>query len=153
MCGDLNSTNGIHIDGDAVRESALYPGQTLRMGVVEMLLDGPPVRIALPELPKPESAAPPPAAILPDGHPSCPNHFTRHAIWECPHCQRVYCDECIRKLRRVGGAHLHLCATCSNPCRYTAWSEMMRKKKKGVFGRIISKFTEGIKRTTRQITR
>jgi hypothetical protein len=94
----------------------------------------------------------PVAAKLSDGFPSCLGHSQRHAIWECPHCTRVYCDECIRKLRRVGGIHLKLCPSCSSPCRLTAWSEMMRKKKKGFFGSIVSKLTNGIKRTTSRLT-
>jgi hypothetical protein len=151
---DLNSTNGTFIDGEAVRESALYSGQVLRIGPVEMSLDAPAIRLALPELPKPENpdVAAAPAQLL-DGYPACLNHAVRHAIWECPHCTRVYCDECIRKLRRVGGVHLKLCPACSNPCQLTSWAEMMRKKKKGFFGTLVSKLTDSIKRTTKQISR
>jgi hypothetical protein len=149
---DLDSTNGTFIDGDAIKESALYCGQTLRMGTVEMVLDAPPIRLVLPELPKPELenmfVAPEP---LPDGYPSCLGHPTRHAVWECPQCSRLYCDECIRKLRRVGGVQLKLCAYCSNPCKLTAWSEMMRNKKKGFFGILVTKLADGIKRTTRPL--
>jgi pSer/pThr/pTyr-binding forkhead associated (FHA) protein len=36
---DLNSTNGTFIDGDPVTESALKPGQILRLGQVEIRLD------------------------------------------------------------------------------------------------------------------
>ena len=80
-------------------------------------------------------------------------HASRHAVWECSHCAKVYCDECIRKLRRVGGTHLKLCPSCSNPCLLTAWSEMMRKKKKGFFSSLASKISDGIKRTTRPLSR
>jgi hypothetical protein len=151
---DLNSTNGTFIDGDGVRESALYCGQVLRIGPVEMVLDAPPINISIPELPKPEASevpvAPPP---LDDGYPACLTHASRHAVWECSHCAKVYCDECIRKLRRVGGTHLKLCPSCSNPCLLTAWSEMMRKKKKGFFSSLASKISDGIKRTTRPLSR
>jgi hypothetical protein len=150
---DLDSTNGTFIDGDPVRESALYAGQALRIGPVEMVLDAPTIRLLIPELPKPEQATIAPPVPLADGYPSCLGHPTRHAVWECPHCTRVYCDECIRKLRRVGGIHLKLCPACSNPCNLTAWSEMMRNKKKGFFGTLVSKLSDGIKRTTRQISR
>jgi hypothetical protein len=145
---DLESSNGTFIDGDVVRESALYAGQSLQIGMVEMVLDAPEIKLVLPELPKPESVAAPLKVPLPDGYASCQSHSTRHAIWECPHCTRVFCDECIRKLRRVGGLQLKLCPSCSNPCRLTPWSEMMRKKKKGFFGSIVNKLTDGIKRTT-----
>jgi len=145
---DLNSSNGTYIDGDLVRESALYTGQALQIGALQMVLDAPVIHLALPELPKPETEEVPVTEPLPDGYPSCLNHPSRHAIWECPQCTRVFCDECIRRLRRVGGVHLKLCPACSNPIRFTAWSEMMRKKKKGFFGSIVSKLTGGIKRTT-----
>ncbi len=82
-----------------------------------------------------------------------PGHANRHAIWECPHCTRVFCDECIRKLRRVGGVELKLCPSLLViTFRFTAWSEMMRKKKKGFFGSMINKLTNGIKRTTSRLT-
>ncbi len=38
---DLNSTNGTFINGDRVTESVLKPGQTLRLGQIELKLDGP----------------------------------------------------------------------------------------------------------------
>ena len=148
---DLDSTNGTFVDGDPVRETALYSGQVLRLGAMEMVLDAPPIKVAIPEMPLPEQATAPVPAPLPDGHPACLNHTARHAIWECPHCQRVYCDECIRKLGRVGGVQLKLCPSCSTPCKFTAWSEMMRNKKKTFFGTLVNKVSDGIKRTTRQL--
>jgi hypothetical protein len=93
----------------------------------------------------------PVAAALDDGYPACLNHSTRHAVWECPHCSRLYCDDCIRKLRRVGGSHLKLCPACSNPCKLTAWSEIMRNKKKGFFGMLVGKISDSLKRTTRPL--
>lgn len=38
---DLNSTNGTFINGERVTEATLKPGQTLRLGQVELKLDGP----------------------------------------------------------------------------------------------------------------
>ena len=149
---DVGSTNGTFVDGQRVVESALYSGQTLRLGPVEFALDAPQVRIALPELPKPEPLKPPPPPELADGYACCPNHTTRHAVWECSFCHSVYCDECIRKLRRVGGAQLKLCPACSNPCQFTPWAEKMRTKKKGLIGRVIGKIKDGLgKQTTRPL--
>lgn len=150
---DLESSNGTYIDGDVIRESVIYSGQTLQIGQVEIVLDTPQVRVALPELPKPEAVnVVPTATVLADGYPACLGHANRHAIWECPHCARLYCDECIRKLRRVGGIHLKLCPSCSNPCKLSAWTEMMRKKKKGFFNSILHKLTHGLKRTTSKLS-
>ena len=148
---DLESSNGTFIDGDLIRESALYSGQVLQIGLVEMILDAPPINLAMPQMSQPEALKAPVAVPLADGYPSCLGHANRHAIWECPHCSRVFCDECIRKLRRVGGIHLKLCPSCSTPCRLTAWSEMMRKKKKGFFAVLVTKLTNGIKRTTSRL--
>lgn len=36
---DLNSTNGTYINGQAIKESVLKPGQALRLGSVELKLD------------------------------------------------------------------------------------------------------------------
>jgi len=38
---DLNSTNGTFINGERITEAPLKPGQTLRLGQVELKLDGP----------------------------------------------------------------------------------------------------------------
>jgi hypothetical protein len=37
---DLNSTNGTFINGEKITESVLKPGQTLKLGTVEMRLEG-----------------------------------------------------------------------------------------------------------------
>jgi hypothetical protein len=149
---DLDSTNGTFVDGDPIRETAIYPGQVLRMGAIEMVLDAPQVIVAMPELPRPEQANAPVPAPLPDGHPACLNHETRHALWECPHCRRVFCDECIRKLGRAGGVQLKLCPSCSTPCKVTPWSEKMHNKKKTFFGILVNRVSDTIKRTTAQLT-
>ncbi|MGE3310551.1 MAG: FHA domain-containing protein [Limisphaerales bacterium] len=38
---DLNSTNGTYINGDRISEATLKPGQTLRLGQIDLKLDGP----------------------------------------------------------------------------------------------------------------
>ena len=58
---DLNSTNGTFINNEKISESVLRPGQTLRLGQVELKIDdGQPV------------AAPPPAAGAPAPAPAPP---------------------------------------------------------------------------------
>jgi hypothetical protein len=54
---DLNSTNGTFINGEKITESVLKPGQTLRLGQIEMRLetDGP--------APAPAPAAPASAPV------------------------------------------------------------------------------------------
>ena len=64
---DLNSTNGSFINNDKISESVLKPGQTLRLGQIELQLvpDGAPIPTA-PAVPAPKpaasSSAPAPAA-------------------------------------------------------------------------------------------
>jgi hypothetical protein len=55
---DLNSTNGTFINGEKITETVLKPGQTLRLGQVELKIDdGKPVTA-----PPPAPAAPAPAS-------------------------------------------------------------------------------------------
>jgi hypothetical protein len=143
---DLASTNGTFIDQRQIRESALYAGQILQIGPVEMILDAEPARVAIPEMPafKPEVTEP---GMLADGYPACLNHLARHAVWECTFCARVYCDDCIRKIRRVGGAYLKFCPACNNSCEFSAWSEMVKKKKKSLLATLADKVKTSFKRT------
>src|SRR3954468_15090313 len=55
---DLNSTNGSFINGEKISETVLKPGQTLKLGQIELqlLTDGQPV-----PAPKAPAAAPAPA--------------------------------------------------------------------------------------------
>jgi len=55
---DLNSTNGTFINGEKVTESVLKPGQTLRLGQVELRLE---TEGATPSAPAPAGAAAAPA--------------------------------------------------------------------------------------------
>jgi len=63
---DLNSTNGSFINNDKISESILKPGQTLRLGQIELQLvpDGAPIPTA-PAVPAPKPNAPAPAAHAP----------------------------------------------------------------------------------------
>jgi predicted component of type VI protein secretion system len=59
---DLNSTNGSFINGEKIGESVLTPGQTLRLGQIELqlLTEGMPIPAARPA-PPPAPSAPAPA--------------------------------------------------------------------------------------------
>jgi predicted component of type VI protein secretion system len=59
---DLNSTNGSFINGEKIGESVLKPGQTLRLGQIELqlLTEGMPIPPARPA-PSPAPSAPAPA--------------------------------------------------------------------------------------------
>jgi hypothetical protein len=144
---DLGSTNGTFIEGRRIDEATLYPGQVLRIGPLDLVLDAPPMRLAIPELPKPEAPAveSPPLA---DGHAACLHHASRHAVWECPHCARVFCHDCIRKLRRVGGRQLRLCPGCGNQVELSPWGKMLQHRDKSIFGKLAGRIRERLKRTS-----
>jgi hypothetical protein len=146
---DLGSTNGTFINRQPIIESILSAGQVLQIGPLEMMLEEAEVRVALPEMP----AAPAPQAVastkLKDGYAACLNHSLRHAVWDCDFCGRQHCDECVRKLRRVGGAYLRFCPACSNRCQLSPWAKMMSKRKRGLFGKMVGKIKAGLKLTKR----
>ena len=75
---DLNSTNGTFINGEKISESVLKPGQTLRLGNVELKLDvpGAPAASAAPSAPAAPSvpaAGPSPSAPAPASQPAAPS--------------------------------------------------------------------------------
>ena len=61
---DLNSTNGTFINNDKISEAILKPGQTLRLGQVELKLDTG-EGIGAPAAAAPSAGAPPPPATPP----------------------------------------------------------------------------------------
>ena len=109
---DLGSTNGTFIDDQRITECFLRFGQILKVGSVEMHLAGPPVRIAIPSRPLPEAEP----SQQPDASPDCVRHPGIRAEEHCGHCGRNFCEVCVTKLRRVGGAFLTLCPVCSGRC-------------------------------------
>jgi hypothetical protein len=149
---DLGSTNGTFINKEPVHEAMLYAGQVLQIGPLEMMLDAAEVRVALPEMPAITAPQPVASAKLKDGYAACLNHPLRHSIWECEFCGRQHCDECVRKLRRVGGTYMKFCPACSNVCKLSAWAEMMRGKKGGLIGKVVRKIRNSFK-LTKQLLR
>ncbi|MBU6402242.1 MAG: FHA domain-containing protein [Verrucomicrobia bacterium] len=110
---DLQSTNGTFIDGQPIQQSVLEPGHSLRLGKLDLVLESAQAEIAIPEV---RFEAPPTPTLLPDGAPACLNHADVAAVFECVQCHLCFCDGCVRELRRVGGAVLHLCPACSGRC-------------------------------------
>jgi hypothetical protein len=150
---DLGSTNGTFVDRRPVTESALYTGQTLQIGPLEMVLEAPELKISVPSLPKPDNPFDVVIEQLEDGYAACINHNLRHAVWDCPHCQRVFCDECVKRLRRVGGKMLRLCPRCSTPCVLSAWSEKVKGRKRSLIAALADKVKNTFKRTTQMFAK
>ena|SRR5277367_183805 len=149
---DLGSTNGTYINQQPVTEAMLSSGQVLRIGPLEMLLEAAEVRVALPEMPAASAPETVLSGMLKDGYAACLNHPLRHSVWLCTFCQRNHCDECVRKLRRVGGAFLKFCPVCSNACKLSPWAELVSRRKRSLIGKVVEKIRSSFK-ITRHITR
>ena len=128
---DCGSTNGSFLNGQPVTEAWLSPGQTVRLGDIELLVENTDVNVAIPQYERP-SHLPPPPAVLPDGTLSCPHHVETPATFKCTHCSAVMCNACVRIIRRKGGVPLFLCVNCHNKCEPIVAAPA--KKKKGFFG-------------------
>lgn len=128
---DCNSTNGTFVNGEPVVEAWLDPGQKLRLGDVELLVESTDAKIAIPKYERPRQVAPPPV-ILPDGVVACGRHAERPATYKCTHCKEVMCSSCVHVMRRKGGVPLFLCVICSNKCERIGGAPP--KKKKGFLG-------------------
>jgi hypothetical protein len=125
---DCGSTNGTFINGEPVMEARLAPGQVLRLGDVDFLVESTDVTIAIPKF---EVSRPAPPVVLTDGSLICPRHKQARATHQCTHCREVMCDECVHRLRRRGGKLLKLCPLCSHAVEAIGGE---KKKKKGFLG-------------------
>ena len=128
---DCNSTNGTFINGEPVLEAWLDPGQKLRFGDVELLVESTEANIAIPQFERPRQVLPPPV-MLPDGLLSCPRHEQTHATFRCTYCKEVMCNACVHVMRRKGGTPHFLCVICSHECEPLMVAPA--KKKKGLLG-------------------
>lgn len=128
---DCNSTNGTFVNGQRVMEVWLDPGQTLKLGEVELLVESTEARIAIPKFERPRQVAPPPV-ILPAGVVACKRHADRPATYQCTHCKEVMCNACVHVMRRKGGVPLFLCVICSNKCERI--QKELPKKKRSFLG-------------------
>jgi hypothetical protein len=148
MLRDCDSTNGTFINGDPVTEAWLSPGQEVRLGDVELLVENTDINVAIPQFERPRQQPLAPV-VLPDGALSCPRHAQIAATYKCTNCNEVMCSACVHVMRRKGGAPLFLCAVCSHKCERIQVAQP--KKKKGVLGALMDtvrlKFKHTISRT------
>lgn len=110
---DLDSTNGTFVDGERVKQAVLQPGQIVRLGDVELVVESTDVKISIPEIERPALPAPP--VVLPGGEMLCSRHTQSKVTHRCTFCFAVQCDACVKRLRRKGGKTLKLCVLCSHP--------------------------------------
>jgi hypothetical protein len=127
---DCGSTNGTFVDGSRIQVATLLPGQTLRVGEVELLVADTEVAISIPKFQLP---VPPPPIVLANGSLVCPRHQALVAAYQCPNCRELLCGECVHQLRRRGGKLLRLCPRCSHPVKALGGEQ---KKKKSLLRRL-----------------
>ena len=125
---DCDSTNGTFIDGVEVASGTLRPGQTLRVGNIELVVEKPDFTVAIPrfEIPRP---APP--VVLVNGSIVCPRHAGVMSTHRCTRCREVMCSGCVKRIGRRGGKRLELCPSCSHFCEQITPEE---KKPEGFLG-------------------
>jgi len=127
---DCDSTNGTFINGEPREEAWLAPGQQVRFGDVELIVESTDAVIAIPQF---ERGEPAPAApvILENGLTACPRHSETVATFRCSYCKEMMCNACVKIMRIKGGKPHYFCRLCSNPAERVQTMEI--KKKKGFF--------------------
>ncbi len=127
---DCQSTNGTFVNGQPVSEVWLEPGQQVRFGDVELMVESTAAEVAIPVIER-EQPAPPPVARA-DGAMLCPRHPDYLANFRCPACGEFQCSGCVRIIRLKGGKPHYLCVKCHTHCERIVTEKP--KEKKGFFG-------------------
>ncbi|HEX4263202.1 MAG TPA: FHA domain-containing protein [Verrucomicrobiae bacterium] len=131
---DLESTNGTFVDNQPVREVQLSPGQTVRLGDVELLVETIDAKIEIPKFFNPELPAPP--VVRKDGALACPRHSLSAVTHQCMTCKEIMCEACVHRLRRKGSKKmLSLCPICSGTVEPIGGPT--KAKKKSLLERIV----------------
>lgn len=130
---DVGSTNGSFISGQRVTKEILVPGKILKLGNVEFDVEAPFVNVAIPERQKPVEVF---ANFLEDGTPACQTHATVPGAFKCMKCEKVWCDQCVRRTGLVGSARAMVsCLECGGACAPVP-QIVTSQKKKSIFDRI-----------------
>ena len=124
---DCDSTNGTFVNDEPVGEAWLDPGQKLRLGDVELLVESTEAKMVIPQFERPRQQPLPPV-VLPDGTLTCSRHPQSHATYKCTHCKEVMCNACVHVMRRKGGTPLFLCVICSHKCERIQVAQPKKKK-------------------------
>lgn len=155
---DLGSTNGTFIDSVPIQQAILVPGQTLKVGSVELFFSPetsmtPPVSVPLSAIPRvriakaatddppparpaahvAEEAAPAPQAGGPD---DCRNHAGVSATLICQQCGALFCKSCVKTLH-AGNRDVHSCLLCSGICVNLVQHRKAVAKETATFGSLL----------------
>jgi hypothetical protein len=125
---DCDSTNGVFVNNEPVKAARLQPGQTVRLGDVELTVESTDVIIAIPKI---EHEKPAPPVMQADGSLLCRRHPQTVVTFRCTHCREQMCSACVHILRlRGGGKPLYLCPLCSHKCERLQKTD---RRKEGFF--------------------
>lgn len=121
---DLGSTNGTAINQQPVKEGLLNLGSILRVGHVDLVVQGE----GQPTVDVPEPVAPPTVEEPGNLEGSCRNHGNVLAAWRCSKCFELYCEKCVVDGRKFGVPNVKFCPVCSS--KVNALKEELMEKKK-----------------------
>ena len=132
---DCDSTNGTFVDGELVKAAHLQPGQAVRLGDVELIVE---VTETIIGIPKMEREIPTPPMMQADGSLLCRRHPESQVAFRCTHCQEQLCPACVHILRLQGGGNpLFLCPLCSHKCERIHKTERPKEDFFGALARTI----------------
>jgi hypothetical protein len=132
---DCDSTNGTFVENEMVKAAHLQPGQSVRLGDVELTVESTDATISIPKIER-EIPAPPPMQA--DGSLLCRRHPDSPVTFRCTHCREQLCTGCIHVLRLQGGGKpLYLCPLCSHKCELLQKTEKTRENLLSIFGRTV----------------
>jgi pSer/pThr/pTyr-binding forkhead associated (FHA) protein len=124
---DLESTNGTFVNNEKIREVELSPGQVVRLGDVELLVETIDAKIEIPAFFNPDIPAPP--VVRSDGVLECLRHANVAVTHQCHTCKELMCEACVHRLRRKGSKKmLSLCPICSGPVDLIGAPTKVKKK-------------------------
>lgn len=125
---DLDSVAGIYVDGEPVTEHEIKPGQVLSLGAFLVYVKDSAGRSAGPP-PIPADLRPVPLA---DGSYSCLRHHARRAVFQCPKCFDLACQECVTPVQHADGTKGVLCRSCGATSDAIDWSGLTMGKKEAL---------------------
>jgi hypothetical protein len=132
---DVGSRNGSFIEGRRIEKEILSAGKTLRLGAIDLYVDVPATRVAIPEQKKEAEVF---ANFLPDGSQACQTHADAAANFRCMKCEKTWCGECVRRTGLVGSTNAtYSCTECGGRCEKI--QVVVTQKKKSFFDQLSEK--------------
>ena len=135
---DLGSTNGTFINGQPVTEADLVPGDTLRLGDVELSLEQVLVSPRQVAAGNTEQIARAAAAELAK---PCALHTGLPAIYHCENCGGYFCESCVKIIGHDRHNSVTVCPVCSGQCNFLGRKQDTPKKS----GSLLAKLTQTLK--------